>query len=58
MNYKKLQSQYDKIYSYFKDTTESFDFLDWDGKFLMVWLNDDVVEQYSVQDLNFIWGNN
>lgn len=58
MNYKKLQSQYDKIYSYFKSTTEPFDFLDWDGKFLTVWLNDEVVEKYSTQDLSFMSASN
>ena len=54
MKYQKLQSQYDKIYSYFKNTTEPFDFLEWDGKLLTVWLQDEVVEKYSAQDLNFI----
>ena len=27
----KLQSQYDKIYAYFKSTSEAFDDLNWDG---------------------------
>jgi len=57
MNYKKLQSQYDKIYSYFKETSEPFDFLEWDGKLLKVWLGDDVVEQYSARDLNLMSEN-
>ena len=55
MNYKKLQSQYDKIYSYFRGSTEPFDSLEWNGKFLAVWLNDNIVEQYSVQDLDFVF---
>ena len=54
MNYKKLQLQYDKIYSYFKSTTEPFDFLEWDGKSLKVWLNNEVIEKYSIQNLSFI----
>ncbi len=58
MNYKKLQSQYDKIYSCFKNTTEPFDFLEWDGELLKVWLGDKVVERYSIKDLNFTSGNN
>lgn len=52
MNYKRLQLQYNKIYSYFKDTTEPFDFLEWDGRFLKVWFSDEVIEKYSVQDLS------
>ncbi|HOZ36756.1 MAG TPA: hypothetical protein PLR18_02915 [bacterium] len=51
MEYKTLQAQYDKIYSYFKTTTEPFDFLDWDGKLLMVWLNDSIVEKYTLKEL-------
>jgi len=58
MNYKKLQSQYDKIYFYFKGTTEPFDFLDWNGKILAVWLNNNIVEKYSARDLSFILKNN
>ncbi len=52
MRYKILQSQYDKIYSYFKSTTEPFDFLDWDGKILQVWQDDTVVEVYNLKNLN------
>ena len=51
MNYKILQSQYDKIYSYFKTTTEPFDFLEWDGKVLQVWNNWVVIERYTLKDL-------
>ncbi len=57
MNYKKLQLQYDKIYSYFKNTTEPFDFLEWDGKILKVWGYNTVVEKYCFRDLSFIWKN-
>lgn len=50
-----LQSQYDKIYSYFKNTTEPFDFLEWDGKVLRVWNKEIVVEKYSLKDLEESW---
>ena len=43
----KLQEEYDKIYSFFKTTTEPFDELEWNGKELSVLLNDEVVEIYS-----------
>lgn len=49
MNYKKLQ--YDQIYSYFKKTTEPFDFLEWDGKNLLVWNKGEIIEQYSLKKL-------
>lgn len=51
MDYNKLQSQYDKIYSYFKTTTEPFDYLEWEGKGLQVWNGDVVVEKYSLKTL-------
>ncbi len=51
MNYKRLQSQYDKIYSYFRTTCESFDLLEWDGKILQVWDGDIAVERYSLKGL-------
>ncbi len=54
MDYKILQSQYDKIYSYFKTTCEPFDFLEWDGKILQVWQDDIIIEMYSFKDLNFM----
>jgi len=54
MNSQELQSWYDKIYSYFKNTTEPFDFLEWDGKLLTVWFNDKIIERYSIDDLGFI----
>ena len=58
MDYQKLQSQYDKIYSYFRTTCEPFDFLEWNGKTLEVWHNNIVVEVYRVADLNFMLANN
>ena len=54
MDYKTLQSQYDKIYSYFKTTCEPFDFLEWDGKILQVWQDDIIIEMYNLKDLNFM----
>ena len=51
MDYKILQFQDDKIYSYFKTTTEPFDFLEWDGKILQVWNDWVVIEKYSLRDL-------
>jgi len=54
MNYKNLQSQYDKIYAYFKTTCEPFDILEWDGRILQVWRNDIIIEQYCIADFNFM----
>jgi len=56
MNHQNLQSQYERIYSYFRTTCEPFDFLDWDGKILQVWKGDAIVEVYCLKDLNFIFG--
>jgi len=52
MRFKEIQYQYDRIYSYFKTTCEPFDFLEWDGQFLLVWKDKDIIEKYSLQDLN------
>ena len=49
-----LQEQYDKIYSYFKTTTEPFDEIDWNGKSLTVILRSKVVEVYLLDDLKRI----
>lgn len=54
MNYQKLQTEYDKIYAYFKKTCEPFDLLDWDGKILNVWNNNKLVEVYKYSDLKII----
>lgn len=51
MDYKKLQSQDDKIYSYFRTTTEPFDYLEYEGDGLQVWNGDVVVEKYSLKTL-------
>ena len=51
MDYKKLQIQDDKIYSYFRTTTELFDYLEYEGNDLQVWNGDVVVEKYSLKDL-------
>lgn len=54
INYKFLQFQDDKIYSYFRTTTEPFDFLEWDGEILQVWSEGTVVEKYLLEDLQKI----
>lgn len=54
MDYRILQSQYDKIYSYFRTTCEPFDDLDWDGKVLQVWYKGLITESYRIKDLN-LW---
>ena len=46
-----LQTQYDRIYSYFRTTTEPFDLLEWDGKILNVWSGDNIIEVYKYKDL-------
>lgn len=54
MNYEKKQLEYEKIYSYFKTTCESFDLLGWDGKILNVWNNNKIIEIYKYKDLKQI----
>ena len=52
-----LQEEYDKIYSFFKQTTDPFDELDWDGKELNVLLDNEIIETYSkddIKDLNIL----
>ena len=51
MDYKEMQIQYDRIYSYFKTTCEPFDLLEWNGKILNVWNEDRVMETYKYKDL-------
>ncbi|MDR0754898.1 MAG: hypothetical protein LBF04_05875 [Prevotellaceae bacterium] len=47
----KIQTQYDKIYSFFTTTTEPFDQLEWDGYQLNVWLDDHIIETYYLEDI-------
>lgn len=47
-----LQEKYDKIYSFFKSTTEPFDSLEWDGATLLVILEGDVIEKYKMEELS------
>ena len=54
MDYKEMQIQYDKIYSYLRTTCEPFDSLEWNGKILEVWNKNKVIEKYRLKDLNFI----
>jgi hypothetical protein len=51
MSYKKYNHNTKKIYSYFKSTTEPFNFLEWDGKNLVVWNKSEIIEQYSSKKL-------
>jgi len=46
-----LQSQYDRIYSYFRTTCEPFDLLEWDGRVLQVWNEDVLIEEYHLKDI-------
>ena len=57
MNYKLLQAQNDKIYSYFKTTTESFDSLEWDGHTLNIVENYKTIEVYKYGDLKSLITN-
>jgi hypothetical protein len=49
-----IQKQYDILYQYFKNTTEPFDELIWDGKTLIVVHNNIEKERYSLFDLKEI----
>lgn len=46
-----IQKQYDLIERYFRTTTEPYDELSWDGKTLLILLNDKVIEEYTLEDL-------
>ena len=47
-----LQSQFDRIHSYFRTTCEPFDLLDWDGRVLRVWNEYVIIEEYRLKDLD------
>ncbi|GAB1430243.1 hypothetical protein MASR2M18_10760 [Ignavibacteria bacterium] len=49
-----LQRQYDLIYSYFKATAEPYDTLLWDGRKLLVLLNEAEIEEYTYCDLKML----
>lgn len=51
------QKQYNLIYSFFKTTTEPFDSFEWDGKNLIVYLGDSIIEKYTYFDLKEIISN-
>lgn len=51
MTEKVLQKQYNNVYSFFKNTSESFDFIEWDGKEAILFFNDKIIEKYSFEDL-------
>jgi hypothetical protein len=46
-----IQRQYEIIYSFFKTTTEPFDDLEWDGNKLVVYFENEKIEEYSYFDL-------
>jgi hypothetical protein len=54
MNYQELQIIEDNIHSYFKTTCEPFDHLEWDGQVLQVWLDNEVIETYFLDDLGLL----
>lgn len=47
----KIQQQYDIIYAFFKNTTEPFDYLEWDGSILNVFFEDKIIETYFYEEL-------
>lgn len=54
MDYQQLQIQYNKIYAFFKTTTEPFDLLMWDGEILEVLYENNIIEKYSFKELREI----
>lgn len=48
---KKLSKQYYLIERYFKSTTEFYDNLEWEGKMLLVFYKNEIIEKYSKKDL-------
>ncbi len=47
----KLEYQSNLIYHYLKMTTEPFDNWEWDGENLVIFLEDEMIEQYNLEDL-------
>ncbi|GEM_PF-872623 len=52
-----LQRQLDLIQMWLASTTEPYDDWDWDGANLTVFIQDDVVERYSYDDLKGVIKN-
>ncbi|MEK7448928.1 MAG: hypothetical protein AAB019_05520 [Planctomycetota bacterium] len=51
------QLQLDLITRFLHYTTEPFDDWNWDGKMLVIWLNDEPIERYLLSDVReFIKG--
>jgi len=50
----KLQEKLDRIRKFLSETTEPFDDWDYDGKELKIFLNDELIEEYSKRDLKEI----
>ncbi len=46
-----IQKQHDAISQFFKYTCEPYDTLEWDGSVLLVFLNDEPIETYTIQDM-------
>jgi hypothetical protein len=49
-----LQNQYNLIHSFFKTTNEPYDYLNWSGEKLLVFLKGKIIEQYTFNDLKSI----
>jgi hypothetical protein len=49
-----LQTQHDLISRFLHTTTEPFDTWDWDGKELLIFLNNRIIERYTLNDLKSI----
>lgn len=49
-----LFKQYNLIYRFFRSTTEPYDYLDWSGEKLLIFLNEKVIEKYSKKELQEI----
>ena len=52
-----LQTQCDLISRFLHTTTEPFDNWDWDGNELVIFLNDIIIERYTLNDLTGIIKN-
>ncbi len=49
--WEKLDMEDNKIYRFFRMSAEPYDDLEWDGKILNVWLDDELIETYTKKDL-------
>ena len=51
MNYKILQLNYNKVYSFFKSACEPFDEIEINGDIVNVIFNNNIIETYYLKDL-------